>query len=53
MKADRNKTIDMTVEEGKEYLERCITVSEKVSIDTVIDRTMPPCKTGHFQTKRS
>ncbi len=40
MKADRNKTIDMTVEEGKEYLERCITVSEKVTLDTVLDRTI-------------
>lgn len=40
MKADRNKTIDMTVEEGREYLERCITVSEKVTLDTVLDRTI-------------
>lgn len=40
MKADRNKTIDMTVEEGKEYLGRCITVSEKVTLDTVLDRTI-------------
>lgn len=23
MKADRNKTIDISVEEGREYLERC------------------------------
>ena len=40
MKADRNKTIDMTVEEGREYLERCITVSKKVTLDTVLDRTI-------------
>lgn len=40
MKADRNKTIDMTVEEGRKYLERCITVSEKVTLDTVLDRTI-------------
>lgn len=40
MKADRNKTIDMTVEEGREYLERCITVSEKVTLDIVLDRTI-------------
>lgn len=40
MKADRNKTIDMSVEEGGEYLERCITVSEKVNLDTVLDRTI-------------
>ena len=40
MKADRNKTIDITVEEGREYLERCVTVSEKVTLDTVLDRTI-------------
>lgn len=40
MKADRNKTIDMTVEEGKLYLERCITISEKVALDTVLDKTI-------------
>lgn len=40
MKADRNKTIDMTVEEGREYLERCITISEKVTLGTVLDKTI-------------
>ena len=40
MKAERNKTIDISVEEGKEYLERCITVSEKTSINEVIDKTI-------------
>lgn len=40
MKADRNKTIDITVEEGKEYLERCITVSEKATLNTVLDKTI-------------
>lgn len=40
MKADRNKTIDTTVEEGREYLERCITVSKKVSLETVLDKTI-------------
>lgn len=40
MKADRNKTIDLTVEEGRKYLERCITVSEKVRLDTVLDKTI-------------
>ena len=28
MKSKRNKTIDITVEEGKEYLERCIDASK-------------------------
>lgn len=40
MKADRNKTIDITVEEGKEYFERCITISEKKTIDGVLDKTI-------------
>ena len=40
MKADRNKTIDMTVEEGREYLERCITISEKVTLGTVLNKTI-------------
>ncbi|MDD6881763.1 MAG: DNA methyltransferase [Firmicutes bacterium] len=40
MKADRNKTIDMTVEEGMEYLERCISISEKKTLDEVLDKTI-------------
>lgn len=40
MKADRNKTIDMSVEEGKEYLGRCISLSEKTVLDVVIDKTI-------------
>ena len=40
MKADRNKTIDMTAVEGKEYLERCISISEKKTIDEVLDKTI-------------
>lgn len=40
MKAARNKTIDITVEEGKEYLERCISISEKKTLADVIDRTI-------------
>lgn len=40
MKADRNKTIDMTVEEGREYLERCISISEKKTLDEVLDKTI-------------
>ena len=38
MKADRNKTIDMTAAEGREYLERCISISEKKTIDETIKR---------------
>lgn len=40
MKADRNKTIDMTVEEGKDYLERCIRISEKKTLEEVLDKTI-------------
>lgn len=40
MKADRNKTIDITVEEGKAYLAKCISVSEKVDLSTILDKTI-------------
>lgn len=40
MKAQRNKTIDITIEEGKEYLERCITISEKTELKDVLDKTI-------------
>lgn len=40
MKAARNKTIDITVEEGKEYLKRCISVSREMRLEDVIDRTI-------------
>lgn len=40
MKADRNKTIEITVEEGKKYLEKCITVLEKATLDIVLDKTI-------------
>ena len=40
-KSTRNKTIDITVEEGKEYLERCITVHSKLhSIEKIINKTI-------------
>ena len=40
MKAGRNKTIDMSVEEGACYLERCITITESTTIDKIIDKTI-------------
>lgn len=41
MKAQRNKTIDTDLESGREYLERCISIDERVSdIDTVLDSTV-------------
>lgn len=43
MKAERNKTIDFTVEEGKEYLKRCIRAEKlpkKAKLEQVLDRTI-------------
>ncbi|WP_178669065.1 site-specific DNA-methyltransferase [uncultured Eubacterium sp.] len=40
MKAKRNKTIDITVEEGKEYLERCIDASKIKTLQDVMDKTI-------------
>jgi len=40
MKADRNKTIDMSVEEGREYLGKCISLTEKAELPVVLDKTI-------------
>lgn len=40
MKAGRNKTIDLSIEEGACYLDRCITITEPVSIENVLDKTV-------------
>lgn len=40
MKAERNKTIDISVTEGKEYLERCIRIDKPADITDVIDKTV-------------
>lgn len=40
MKAKRNKTIDITAEEGRCYLEKCIKVSEPKAVDEILDRTI-------------
>lgn len=40
MKSFRNRTIDMTVEDGKNYLERCLSVSAPVSCSDILDRTI-------------
>ncbi len=40
MKAERNKTIDLTVDEGREYLSRCIRVNSPSALETVIDKTI-------------
>ena len=40
MKSARNKTIDISVDEGREYLGRCVTVREKAAADEILDRTI-------------
>ena len=40
MKAKRNKTIDISVSEGREYLERCIELCESTDAETVTDKTV-------------
>lgn len=40
MKADRNKTIDISVEEGNEYLKKCPVISKKTELIEVLDRTI-------------
>lgn len=40
MKAGRNKTIDLSVEEGKSYLDRCISISKLTDLQSVINKTI-------------
>lgn len=40
MKSVRNKTIDITVEEGQSYLERCILVQQHMKLSDVLDKTI-------------
>lgn len=40
MKSERNKTIDLSVDEGRVYLERCIQIQEKPSLDDIMDKTI-------------
>lgn len=40
MKAAKNKTIDITVEEGRRYLERCITVEAPTDIESIRNKTI-------------
>lgn len=40
IKISRNKTIDINIEEGRNYLERCIHVSEPCSLDIITDKTI-------------
>lgn len=40
MKADRNKTIDFGVEEGRIYVDRCVTVTQPVALDKIVNKTI-------------
>ncbi len=40
MKAERNKTIDFSLESGRAYAERCISVSKPVSLEEVVNKTI-------------
>ena len=40
MKANRNKTIDISLEEGREYFERCISISGPAELDKLLDKTI-------------
>ena len=40
MKAERNKTIDITVEEGQHYLDRCVPVCSPTDISAILDKTI-------------
>lgn len=40
-KSSRNKTIDITIEEGKEYLSRCVTLSKECyNIENILNKTI-------------
>lgn len=40
MKAARNKTIDMSIEEGKVYLDRCISITDPAGIESILNKTI-------------
>ncbi|MBE5732543.1 MAG: site-specific DNA-methyltransferase [Clostridiales bacterium] len=40
MKAERNKTIDISVDEGREYLGKCINVKKGVKVEDILNKTI-------------
>lgn len=40
MKAERNKTIDITVDEGRDYLKKCLIVDKDVEVSEIMDKTI-------------
>ncbi|HQE50707.1 MAG TPA: hypothetical protein PKV93_15305, partial [Fervidobacterium sp.] len=39
-KSPKNKTINISIEEGEQYLKRCISVSESVQLSSVMNKTI-------------
>lgn len=39
-KAGRNKTIDISVEDGRQYLDKCISVDQPIGIENILDKTI-------------
>lgn len=40
MRSNRNKTIDITVDEGQQYLQRCLTVDKHMELFDIINKTI-------------
>ena len=40
MKSKLNKTIDLTIEEGKVYLDRCMKVNSRTDVESILDKTL-------------
>lgn len=40
MKSQKNKTIDFSIDEGKPFIDRCITVSSPIAMDKLLDKTI-------------
>ena len=40
MKSKLNKTIDLTIEEGKVYLDRCIKINSRTDVGSILDKTL-------------
>ena len=40
MKSPRNKTINISVEDGREYLDRCVRLDRPADINDILDKTI-------------
>ena len=40
MKSKLNKTIDLTIEEGKVYLDRCVKIDSRTDVGSILDKTL-------------